>query len=94
MAKDEKIEKMKVLVEILTGRLFHVEIEEGATVGDLKREIAASDESLPEHRLVLVLGNGPLMKSDAQPLTDYGVTHGSHIYLFFVPLLPSSSFDF
>ena len=82
---------MKVVVENLTGTLFHVQIENNATVADLKREIE-TQQKLPYDRLILILhvdhhrsytinDNG-----DGVSLVDYGVRDGSHIYIFFNPL--------
>ncbi|KAJ8636835.1 hypothetical protein MRB53_011102 [Persea americana] len=73
---------MELVLEILTGKLFHVQIEQNATVKELKKKIAMQ-EALPEHRLILVLRSGPLMKEDQFSLADYGVKEGSQIYVFF-----------
>ncbi|CAI9116695.1 OLC1v1017919C1 [Oldenlandia corymbosa var. corymbosa] len=98
---------MRVIIEILTGRLFYVEIKEDATVEDLKREIGFQ-EHLPLDRLILLVdhdrvnGCSNLMTEDEIALQDYGVKDGSHVYLFFETvdedgchfLLPSSGQDF
>ncbi|KAL0391990.1 UNVERIFIED_CONTAM: hypothetical protein Sradi_2421800 [Sesamum radiatum] len=46
--------KMKLVAEILTGSLFFVEVEDNATVGDLKKKIG-EQEHLPTRRLILIL---------------------------------------
>ncbi|WCJ32022.1 hypothetical protein M5689_013467 [Euphorbia peplus] len=82
---------MKLVVEILTGNLFYIELENDATVADLKREICAQ-EMLPHDRLILLLNNNRsrlIMNKekgdDETPLADCGVDDASHIYLFFIP---------
>lgn len=84
---------MRLAVEILTGTLFHVEVDDGAKVSDLKREIAAQAE-LPYERLILVLDvpggcECHLLIEDARdgaPLADVGACDGARMYLFFKPL--------
>jgi len=73
---------MKVIVEILTGRFFYIEIEEDATVEKLRREIAAV-EKFEGDRLVLVLDNGKLLEDEKQVLAEHGVGDGSVVYLHF-----------
>ncbi|KAL0432437.1 UNVERIFIED_CONTAM: hypothetical protein Slati_2578000 [Sesamum latifolium] len=86
---------MKLVAEILTGSLFYVEVEDDATVGDLKKKIG-QQENLPTRRLILMLDTDerPLLKRNDVCLKDYGVQDNSHIYIFFKPLdhdSPSSS---
>ncbi|KAL2489373.1 Ubiquitin-like superfamily protein [Forsythia ovata] len=78
---------MKVVAEIMTGKLFYIQVEDNATVADLKREIGIQ-ENLPGDRLILMLDDNPrrLMDKNNVSLTEYGVRDGSHIYLFFNPL--------
>lgn len=80
---------MKVAVEILTGTLFYIQVENNASVADLKREIGAQ-QKLPCDRLILLLSSDhscPMSQDhDEVPLADCGVKDGSHIYLFFKPL--------
>ncbi|KAL2471760.1 Ubiquitin-like superfamily protein [Abeliophyllum distichum] len=78
---------MKVVAEIMTGKLFYIQVEDNATVADLKREIGIQ-EDLPGDRLILMLDNNPrrLMDKNDVSLTEYGVRDGSRIYLFFDPL--------
>nr|DAD23285.1 TPA_asm: hypothetical protein HUJ06_024748 [Nelumbo nucifera] len=82
---------MRLVVEVLTGTLFYVQVDDNATVGDLKREIGAQ-EKLPEDRLILVLhnhnhhGSSSVMVDDKLSLLEYGVRDGSHIHLCFYPL--------
>ncbi|CAL5391272.1 unnamed protein product [Camellia sinensis] len=85
-------EKMRVVVEILTGRLFYVQVGDNATVADLKREIGAQ-EKLPHDRLILICGTNlkHLMNQNELSLLDYGVHDGSLLYLFFAPLDDGSS---
>lgn len=80
--------KMTMVVEILTGTLFYIEVGDTATVADLKREIEAQEE-LPYDRLILILYDdyeSRLLDEDDVPLADYGVRDGSHMYLFFEPV--------
>lgn len=77
-------------MEILTGTLFYVQVENDATVADLKKEIE-SQQKLPCDRLILLLDDDEshLMMSQEQDevsLVECGVRDGSHIYLFFNPL--------
>lgn len=83
---------MKVVLEIITGALFYVQVKNDATVADLKREIEAL-QKIPYNRLILVPDNNdhrPLLKNNDEEekvsLIDCGLKDGSHIYLFFVPL--------
>ncbi|WOH03220.1 hypothetical protein DCAR_0522616 [Daucus carota subsp. sativus] len=80
---------MKVVIEILTGKLFYIQVEEDATVADLKREIGAQ-ENLPYDRLLLMLGIN-LMHYNEVSLVEYGVRDGSHLYLFFNSLVVDNS---
>ena len=85
---------MRVVVEILTGTLFYVQVSDNTTVADLKREIG-DQENLPHDRLILVLSSNlsRLMNENELALIDYGVRDGSHVYLFFDPLNDGSSDD-
>lgn len=80
---------MKVAVEILTGKLFYIEVGDNATVLDLKKKIGAQ-EKLHDDRLILLL-NGNLINENETSLVDYGVQDGSRIYLFFNFLKDSST---
>ncbi|KAL6521978.1 hypothetical protein OROMI_031855 [Orobanche minor] len=76
---------MKLIAEILTGSLFYVEIEEDATIQNLKSKIG-NQEKLPTSRLILMLDADDeryLLGNDEFSLKDYGVQDGSHIYIFF-----------
>ncbi|CAI9771429.1 unnamed protein product [Fraxinus pennsylvanica] len=83
---------MKVVAEIMTGKLFYVHVEDNSTVADLKREIGIQ-ENLPSDRLILMLNDNPrrLMDKNDVSLTVYGVQDGSHIYIFFDTLDDDSS---
>lgn len=72
---------MQIVIEILTGKLFYIQVEEDATVADLKKQIGAQ-ENLPHDRLLLMLDIS-LMNQNEVSLVDYGVRDGSHLYLFF-----------
>ncbi|XP_059664474.1 uncharacterized protein LOC132310308 [Cornus florida] len=80
---------MRVVMEILTGKLFYIQVGDDATVGDLKREIGAQ-EKLPHDRLILILDDSNLhihlLNQNELSLVDCGVQDGSHVYLFFDPL--------
>ncbi|XXG80798.1 hypothetical protein AAC387_Pa09g1576 [Persea americana] len=80
---------IKLVIEILTGRLLHIEMDKSAVLGELKKEIAAK-ETIPEHRIILVHSNGCLMMDDQISLSDYGCQEGSHIYLFFSEAQPTT----
>lgn len=97
---------MKLVAEILTGTLFYVEVDEDASVGDLKKEIA-KQQKLPLDRLIIILDADQQQQQKQNCLLDkvevglkeYGVQDGSHIYVFFEPLsrddgaaLPKSPF--
>lgn len=77
---------MNLVIEILTGTLFHIRIAKDTTVADLKREIS-NQEKLSENRLILMLDTGDgdsiMLNNDEIPLVEYGVKDGSHFYLFF-----------
>ncbi|XP_055821526.1 uncharacterized protein LOC129890045 [Solanum dulcamara] len=77
---------MNLVIEILTGTLFHIRVTEDISVADLKREIS-NQEKLPENRLILMLDTGDgdsiMFNDDEIPLAEYGVKDGSHFYLFF-----------
>ena len=80
---------MKVVVQSLTGTLFHIQVDNDATVADLMREIEAQ-QKLPYDRMILIPDDDrhPLMNIDQEraTLVDCGLQDGSHIYLFFNPL--------
>ncbi|CAN1843726.1 hypothetical protein LINPERHAP1_LOCUS37227 [Linum perenne] len=82
---------MMVVVEIMTGTLFHVQVGDDATVADLKREIE-SQQKLPVDRMILLLGDDRL--DDGLALAECGVEDGSHVYLFFNPVDDGSSHNF
>ncbi|OIS96151.1 hypothetical protein A4A49_01026 [Nicotiana attenuata] len=76
---------MNLVIEILTGTLFHIQVGKEITVADLKREIG-NQENLPENRLILMLNAGGdffMLNDDEVPLAEHGVKDGSHFYLFF-----------
>ena len=75
---------MRVVVEVIAGKLFYIDIEEEATVESLKKEIE-SKESLQESLLVLVHRNGEVIANDKCTLKDYQVTNGTILNLFFQP---------
>ncbi|KAF4394426.1 hypothetical protein CsatB_020744 [Cannabis sativa] len=87
---------MKLVVEILTGTLFYIEVGSDDTVSDLKRQIAAQ-ENLPYDRLILTLlsndgnHNRPINDEYVEAagsrvtLADHGIHDGSHIYLVVAP---------
>lgn len=72
---------MQIVIEILTGKLFYIQVEEDATVADLKKQIGAQ-ENLPHDRLILMLDISIMNQNEAS-LVKYGVRDGSHLYLFF-----------
>ncbi|KAK4429165.1 hypothetical protein Salat_1216700 [Sesamum alatum] len=85
---------MKLAVEIFTGPLFYVEVDDASTVGNLKKEIG-TQENLPSHRLVLILNvdERSLLDNEDVSLKECGVEDGSHLYVLFEPLgnnVPSS----
>ncbi|KAI8551890.1 hypothetical protein RHMOL_Rhmol06G0222400 [Rhododendron molle] len=84
--------EMKVVVEMLTGTLFFVQVSDNATVADLKREIGAQ-ENLPHDRLILILGGNltRLMNENDISLVDYGIRDWSHVYLILAPLTSDGS---
>ncbi|KAK3008394.1 hypothetical protein RJ639_013606 [Escallonia herrerae] len=69
---------MKVIVEILTGKVFSIQVDKDTTVADLKREIEAQ-EDLPNNRLILMF-EGSLLNGNEAPLVEYGVGEGSHLF--------------
>ncbi|KAK7312725.1 hypothetical protein VNO77_36814 [Canavalia gladiata] len=88
---------MKVVVENLTGTLFYVQVDNDATVEDLKREIEVQ-QKFPCDRLILVLDadQSPFTSKEEEKtsLVDCGVQDGSHIYLFISPLEDESNDHF
>ncbi|KAG5570151.1 hypothetical protein H5410_059917 [Solanum commersonii] len=77
---------MNLVIQILTGTLFHIRVAKDTSVADLKKEIS-NQEKLPENRLILMLdtghGDSIMLNDDEISLVDYGVTDGSHFNLFF-----------
>ncbi|CAH8390941.1 unnamed protein product [Eruca vesicaria subsp. sativa] len=79
---------MKVSVEIITGTFIHAEVNENATVKELKEKIA-TEVKLSVKRLILVVGDGEEIRrmvkddEDEMKLMDLGVKEDSHMYLFF-----------
>lgn len=88
---------MKIVVKNLTGTLFYVEVENDATVEDLKREIEAHMK-LPCDRLIIILDDAcwPLISKDDEKksLVDCGIIDGSHVYIFFSPVDDESTKHF
>ncbi|XVF20638.1 hypothetical protein REPUB_Repub12eG0018400 [Reevesia pubescens] len=86
---------MKLVVEILTGTLFDIQVGNDATVGDLKKEIETR-ENLPSDRMILIVdhknGNHLITEEDGASLVECGVQDGSHIYLFFNLLEAESAY--
>lgn len=85
--------QMRVVIEILTGTLFYIEVKDDATVADLKKEIGFQ-EQLPFDRLILLVDGGNerlLMSANECSLHEYGVEDGSHVYLFFETVEDGSS---
>ncbi|GAB2274881.1 hypothetical protein Dimus_009652 [Dionaea muscipula] len=78
---------MKLVVEILTGSLFYIQVDDDASLADLKREIA-DQENFLVGGLVLYLydDQSGLMIGDNLHLKEFGVCDSSHIYLLFTPL--------
>lgn len=78
---------MKVVVEVLTGTLFYIQVKNDATIGDLKKEIG-SQQKLSCDRMILLLDNdkGRLMSQDQDEvsLVDCGVGQRwvSHLPVF------------
>lgn len=56
MNKNLMLNTMRLVVEILTGILFYIQLDNNATAADLKREIEAQQE-LPQDRLIMFLDN-------------------------------------
>lgn len=79
--------RMKLVVEILTGNLFYIQVDDNATVDDLKKEIEVQ-ENLTRDRMILIVDSKDenkliIKEDDGASLADFGVQDGSHIYLFF-----------
>uniref|UniRef100_A0A9I9DIA1 Ubiquitin-like domain-containing protein n=1 Tax=Cucumis melo TaxID=3656 RepID=A0A9I9DIA1_CUCME len=81
---------MKLVVQNLTGSLFFVEVEDDATVCDLRTQITAHQHDLPSHRLIFIPDHDTerliSQTDDGISLVDFGLRDGSHIYIFFYPL--------
>ncbi|KAJ9177477.1 hypothetical protein P3X46_012693 [Hevea brasiliensis] len=88
---------MRVVVEILTGSLFYIQLGNDATVADPEREIC-DQQKLPQDRLILFVDNyqSRLIDEDRDGTSriDCGIHDGSHICLFFNPLEDGSSHHF
>ncbi|XP_038692571.1 uncharacterized protein LOC119990633 [Tripterygium wilfordii] len=92
---------MWVVVEILTGNLFYIQLGNDATVADLRREIGAQ-RNLPHDRLILIPDKNRCHcdymisrdHEDGASLVDCGIHDGSHIYLFFNPPDDGSNHQF
>lgn len=90
MNKNLMLYTMRLVVDILTGILFYIQLDNNATVADLKREIEAQQE-LSQDRLIMFLDNNLshliiYQDGDRTSLVDCGIQDGSRIYLFFDPL--------
>ncbi|KAF5750088.1 hypothetical protein HS088_TW03G00420 [Tripterygium wilfordii] len=93
---------MRVVVEILTGNLFYIQLGNDATIADLKREIEAQ-QNLPRDRLILINldknqchCNYMISRDheDGASLVDCGIHDVSYIYLFFNSLDDGSNHRF
>ncbi|KAH0684067.1 hypothetical protein KY290_022725 [Solanum tuberosum] len=79
---------MQVVVEIMMGTIFHIQVGDNATVLDLKIAIH-NQENVPANRILLLLDIGDdhlIMNDDQKPLGEYGVQDGSRFQLIFKPL--------
>ncbi|MCD7448491.1 hypothetical protein HAX54_042628 [Datura stramonium] len=87
---------MQVVVEIMSGTVFHLQVGDNATVQDMKIAIQ-NQENLPSDRLTLLLDRGydhfPML-DDQKPLSEYGVQDGSRVHVFFRPLEEEASDDY
>ncbi|RWW15712.1 hypothetical protein GW17_00020437 [Ensete ventricosum] len=70
---------------MLTGKFFYVEVEDEATVGGLKREIARKEE-VEESRLLLVDCSGNPLQDDDRALAAYDCCDGSIVRLIVLPV--------
>ncbi|KAL9678058.1 hypothetical protein QQ045_015897 [Rhodiola kirilowii] len=80
----------KLTVEMMTGSVIDVRVDDEATVADLKRQIVASQKNLPYERLIVLKvgeedGGSCLMNDERVNLSEYGVGDGCHVYLFLHP---------
>uniref|UniRef100_M1A2J1 Ubiquitin-like domain-containing protein n=1 Tax=Solanum tuberosum TaxID=4113 RepID=M1A2J1_SOLTU len=78
---------MQVVVEIMMGTIFHIQVGDNATVLDLKIAIH-NQENVPANRSLLLLDIGDdhlLINDDQKPLSEYGVQDGSRFQLIFKP---------
>ncbi|TMW91783.1 hypothetical protein EJD97_013892 [Solanum chilense] len=78
---------MQVVVEIMMGTIFHIQVGDDATVLDLKIAIH-NQENVPANRILLLLDIGDdhlLMNDDQKPLSEYSVQDGSRFQLIFKP---------
>ncbi|KAK4722884.1 hypothetical protein R3W88_013117 [Solanum pinnatisectum] len=78
---------MQVVVEIMMGTIFHIQVGDNATVLDLKIAIH-NQENVPANRILLLLDIGDdhlLMNDDQKALGEYGVQDGSRFQLIFKP---------
>ncbi|XP_069153548.1 histone chaperone ASF1 isoform X2 [Solanum lycopersicum] len=78
---------MQVVVEIMMGTIFHIQVGDDATVLDLKIAIH-NQENVPVNRILLLLDIGDdhlLMNDDQKPLSEYSVQDGSRFQLIFKP---------
>lgn len=79
---------MQVVVEIMMGTIFHIQVGDNATVLDLKIAIH-NQENVPADRLILLLDIGDdhlMMNDDQKTLSEYGVQDGSRLQVIFKPL--------
>ncbi|KAF5178047.1 hypothetical protein FRX31_032359 [Thalictrum thalictroides] len=83
---------MKLVVEVLTGTLFYIQVDDGATIGDLKREIGVH-EKVSLDRFILVHHDHYLMDDNGALVIDYGVQEGSHLHLCYTPTLDDNDDD-
>ncbi|KAL5730919.1 hypothetical protein ACHQM5_003701 [Ranunculus cassubicifolius] len=86
---------MKLVVEIMTGPLLHIQVDDKATVADLKKEIR-NHENVPSGRFMLVRSaenQVRLMEEDGGSLVEYGVRDGSHVQLCFAPIEDDEEYE-
>ncbi|KAF9588082.1 hypothetical protein IFM89_007323 [Coptis chinensis] len=77
---------MKLVVEILTGTLFHIQVDDEATIGDLKREIGAHEKVSLDRFFLVHDDNQDCLMHENGALVEYGIEDGSHVHLCFIPL--------
>ncbi|KAK4352003.1 hypothetical protein RND71_027521 [Anisodus tanguticus] len=78
---------MQLVVEVVTGTVFHITVEDDSTVPHLKIRIQVQENLTGDHIILLLIRDADhlLLDDELKRLSDYGVQDGSRLHADFEP---------